>query len=64
MAVNVPRHLVVLGSRRHFTLLDLKDPQKIIRRIHLSNKWDISNLLWNPSLSQSNLLLSTVHSTS
>lgn len=60
MAVNAQGELVVLGSRRHLTLIELKEPQKVVRRISLTNKWDISHLFWNPSPANNQFLLTTV----
>nr|CAB3267714.1 ZF(RING)-3 zinc finger protein [Phallusia mammillata] len=59
MSVNALGDLVVLGSRRHLTLIELKEPQKVVRRVHLTNKWDISHLFWNPSVAHNNFILTT-----
>ena len=59
MSINSTGDIAVLGSKRHLALIDLDNPTEIVKRINLSNKYDLSRVLWNPNAVKKDVFLTT-----
>ena len=40
--------LGMLSSRRHLVLLDLEEPEEILRKVGRSSRWEVAGAQWNP----------------
>nr|NP_001037822.1 uncharacterized protein LOC723798 [Ciona intestinalis]BAE93319.1 zinc finger protein [Ciona intestinalis] len=59
MSVDATHKLAMLASRRYLTLIDLTEPNRVIERVNLRNKWDVSHVLWNPTTANQKYFLTT-----
>uniref|UniRef100_H2ZGY6 Uncharacterized protein n=1 Tax=Ciona savignyi TaxID=51511 RepID=H2ZGY6_CIOSA len=59
MSVDASHQLAMLGTRRCLTLIDLKQPNRVIKRVNLMNKWDVGSVLWNPTKANQKYFLTT-----
>ena len=40
--------LGMLSSRRHLVLLDLEEPEEILRKVGRTSRWEVGGAQWNP----------------
>ena len=40
--------LGLLASRRHLALLDMEEPQEVVRKVARSSRWEVGAAGWNP----------------
>ncbi|CAK8685131.1 unnamed protein product [Clavelina lepadiformis] len=59
MSVDTNGEIIILASKRHLSLINFCQPNKVVKKVNLNSKWDISHVIWNPNRSHREFFITT-----